>query len=490
VDSGHALIPAPKLSFTQVWADPQPGQDEGTALIGRRIRGAFPKSILEQKDGQSSRATATTRVIEGEIISLLNYKDQWETRRQQLRRREPTGTMVGLLIDKNVLGEIQILRRIDCNEDKTTMNAVELKWHGYEERIQGINKVVVEVCLSDTGTIATKGPVSTEESMVAQWKIKKRITVGTVELIQEMNTANNGEAWFTTNARAELAMDGKSNRWSGIFAAKWGRRLLGGSIVGWATTRWWECTGICYDKTVGLPEQLSIGRRPHHGVNDIYDLDGDAMGPFRKFEQASQEPIKCKSSDIPFIQYKYLQSDNVIKPLFPEVGNEDHSINNICHRFQINQLSNGKQLCDDCSKVIRPYRKMYATALSDVCDCKDCRQKIAVQMDQMLKTNVRMAQDILNGEEIKNAEGDREASAICCVCCLSCTTGVQCGMCPVVMHLPACCRTHQYDPIMRRFSGIPKHQSSSLVYWKPDTRLNHRKEGENEDEIKWWLELM
>ena len=131
VDSGHASIPPlpppPKLSFTQVWADPQPGRDEGMALIGRRIRGAFPKSILEQKDGQPSRATATTRVIEGEIISLLNYKDQWETRRQQLRRREPTGTMVGLLIDKNVLGEIQILRRIDCNEDKTTMNAVELK---------------------------------------------------------------------------------------------------------------------------------------------------------------------------------------------------------------------------------------------------------------------------------------------------------------------------------------------------------------------------
>jgi hypothetical protein len=127
VDSGHALTPAPKLSFTKVWADPQPGQDEGTALIGRRIRGAFPKSILEQKEGQSSRATATTRVIEGEIISLLNYKDHWETRGQQLRRREPTGTMVGLLIDKNVLGEIQILRRIDCNEDKTTMNAVELK---------------------------------------------------------------------------------------------------------------------------------------------------------------------------------------------------------------------------------------------------------------------------------------------------------------------------------------------------------------------------
>ena len=80
-------------------------------------------------------------MIEGEIISLLDYEDQWETRRQQLRRREPTGTMVGLLIDKNVLGEIQILRRINCNEDKTTMNAVELKRHGYEERIQGINKV-------------------------------------------------------------------------------------------------------------------------------------------------------------------------------------------------------------------------------------------------------------------------------------------------------------------------------------------------------------
>ena len=397
-----------------------------------------------------------------------------------------------------------------------------------------------------------------------------------------------------------------------------------------------------------LPEQLSIGRRPHHGVNDIYDLDGDAMGPFRlpveelvivqrKFERARQEPIKCKSSDIPFIQYKYLQSDNVLKPLFPEVGKEDHSINNICHRCQINQLSNGKQLCDDCTKVIRPYRKIYATTLADVCDCKDCRRKIAVRMDQMLKTNVRRAQDILNGEEIKNAEGDREASAICCVCCLSCTTGVQCDMCPVVMHQncfmwgglvdgkdpeetlcrscsfevhvddinceaafakatslakamcpidfdlpanfldptvlpvpsskaitsaktkttvrsltpngkrrgrppksaisvngevktpstttplgkkrgrppklsksdkvtpdshpsgpskdleisddddefrPTCSRTHQYDPIMRRFSGIPKHQSSSLVYWKPDTRLNHRKEGENEDEIK------
>jgi [histone H3]-lysine4 N-trimethyltransferase SETD1 len=661
IGSGHAA-PPPASSFTQVWADPQPGRDEGTALIGRLMRGAFPKSILEPKDGQPS--LATTRVIEGEIISLLDHEEQWETRRQQHRLREPTGTLVELLIDKNVLGEIPMLRRIDCNVDKTTMNAVELKRHGYEEQIRGRNKVVVKVCLSDTGRIATKGPVSTDELMVAQWKIKKRIPVGTVELTQETNNANNGESTksqkvsqtqtqFVGDWKDAPQMQERNWRWMASRITDLGNLersedegFLGEVLSVEPQPDGGETLAFVTLRRLILPEQLRSGRRPHHGMNDIYDLDGDAVGPFRvpveelvivhrKFERARQEPIKCKSSGIPVIQYKYLQIDNVLKPLFPEAGDENNSTNNICHRCQINQLSNGKQLCADCSKVIRPYRKMHATTLSDVCDCKDCTRKIAVRMDQMLKTNVRMAQDILDGEEIRNAEGDRETAAICCVCCLSCTTGVQCDMCPVVMHQhcfmwgglvdgkdpeetlcrscsfevhvddingkaafakatslakamcpidfdlpanfldpdvlpvpsskaitsaktkskvrtltpngkrrgrppksaksengevktpstttngkkrgrppklsksdkiapdsqpsgpsknleipedeyeqfrPTCSRTHQYDPIMRRFSGIPKHQSSSVVYGKPDTRRNHRKEGEDEDD--------
>jgi len=642
--------PSQSNSYTEVWADPQPGREEGMALIGRRIRGAFPKSILE------GGVVATTRVIEGEIISLINYDSQWEEIRQRRRQRQPIGTTVELLVDRSVLSAIPMLQRTDCDLDKNQMNEIEKTRYGYEEKIRGKDKVVVKVCLSDISKIASKdGTPAHNDFMVAQWKIRKRIPVGTVEETTEIFNGEVGKKRIKRKKISQTQFIGDWNdppktqernwRWMASRTTELGvlgrpdEEVFVGEVLNVEPQISGETIAFVTLRRLAFPEHTRTGRKPYHGKNDVYDLDGDSAGPFRvpieelvivhrKFERENYESRKRDHSAFPVVRYKYTEKENVFRPIIVVKGEVGGST---CHRCRMNSLSNEKSMCSDCTKIIRPYRKAFATTLADACDCRICTRKIAHRMEEMLKTNLHMAEDILDGEEIKNEECDREKSAICCVCCLSCTSGVQCDMCPVVMHQrcfvwggrvdgkdpeetlcrscsfevhaddinredalakatslaramcpidfdlppnffdpgmlpvpspkavtsakakmtvltltpngkrrgrppksakseiievtaqsqtpiakkrgrppkstkkekepqdnqsvpslifpneendkefrPACSRTHQYDPITRRFSGIPKHQSSHVIFGRPDTRRNHRKQGEDE----------
>ena len=667
--------------YTEVWTDPQPGREEGMALIGRRMRGAFSKHIMETT-GSKEGVAATTRVIEGEIIALLDHNNDLhgDTTMQQRHSRQSPGTWVQLLVDKSILLEIPMLKRTDCQVEQIQMNDLERKRHGYEQLIRGKDKVIVHICLADIRKIATNQritpptPVSvavaagaTDEFMVAQWKIKKRLQVPTGAVIHLDLKHSIGESIGDEGAKKKKRQEivhtqfvGDRNdpphaqernwRWMasrttelGIMPRSNEEGFLG-EVLSVKPQQNGNTLAIVTLRRLILPEQTLTGRRPYHGKNDVFDLEGDMTGSFqapieelvivyRKFERPQYGPSKCKSKStlIPVIKHIYSEKDNLLKPLFSIHGNGDCSAIQICHRCRISKLSNGKQTCAECTQIIRPYRNVFATTLFDACDCKDCRRKIAARTELMLRVNLRKASDILDGEEIKNKEEDREMSAICCICCMSCTTGVQCDMCPVVMHhhcfmwgglvdeknpeetlcrscsfevqsedihaedslakavslskamcpidfdLPAnfldqhllpipsskaivvakasksvltltpngkrrgrptksaktengdvrdniqspngkrrgrppkkendvpgsqsgkslsslvlpgddddekfrphCSRTHEYDPIMRRFTGIPKHQSTIVVYEEPDTRRNHRKHGEDE----------
>ena len=671
--------------YTEVWTDPQPGREEGMALIGRRMRGAFSKHIMEAKNCKGAPA-ATTRVIEGEIIALLdnNTAQHADTTIQQRQSRQTPGIRVQLLVNKAILLEIPMLKRTDCQVDQIPINELERKRHGYEQLIRGKDKVVVHVCLADIRKIATNkrrtlptltttdaavAVAVTDELMVAQWKIKKRLSVHTGatfdldsrRFIGELN----GNDATTKKKRQQILQtqfvgdhsdpphaQERNWRWMASRAAELGimprsnEEGFLGEVLTVEPQQKGDTLAMVTLRRLILPEQTLTGRRQHHGKNDIYDLEGDMAGPFqvpieelvivyRKFQRLQYGPSKCnfecKSSTIPVIQHIYSEKENLLKPLYSIYGNADCSGVKICHRCRISNLSNGKQICTECTQLIRPYRNVFGTTLFDACDCKDCRRKITERTELILRTNLLKANDILDGEEIKNKEEDREMSAVCCICCLSCTTGVQCDMCPVVMHhhcflwgglvdgknpeetlcrscsfevqsddihgeeslakavslskamcpidfdLPAnfmdsyllptplskavtvtktikavlpmttngkrrgrrptksvktdigdvrdslqspngkrrgrslkkekcvpesqsrkepsslalpcdddekfkpnCSRTHEYDPILRRFTGIPKHQSINVLYEKPDTRRNHRKHGEDE----------
>lgn len=78
--------------FTDVWSKPQPGRDEGLNLMGCRVRCCFSKTVMSNSF-HSQRASS--RMVEGEVVSIVNSAVQFREQRHSHRRREAHGTTVG-----------------------------------------------------------------------------------------------------------------------------------------------------------------------------------------------------------------------------------------------------------------------------------------------------------------------------------------------------------------------------------------------------------
>lgn len=157
-----------RASYSEVWTDPLPGRDEGLALIGRRVLCRFPKSVLSEGD-----RPASSRIVEGEIVSLVDYENQWLLQKERRRRREPFYTTVELLVNRNVLQKLPFLERTDEDVDTSNLSATEKKRLRFEELIRGMNDVTVKVNLGDSSRISCAKEAG--KCLVAKWVIRKRV---------------------------------------------------------------------------------------------------------------------------------------------------------------------------------------------------------------------------------------------------------------------------------------------------------------------------
>jgi hypothetical protein len=154
-------------SYSEFWAEPQPGRDEGLALIGKRVRCAFPKAVLKESfEGQQP----TTRILEGEVINIIAWPSELEAK----QLGEQVVTRVDLLIDQSQLESIPFLSRKDPVVDYANLSDAAKQGHAKEERIRGKNKAVVEVRLSDA-TRRTPNNSTNPSTIEAKWVIRKRI---------------------------------------------------------------------------------------------------------------------------------------------------------------------------------------------------------------------------------------------------------------------------------------------------------------------------
>jgi histone-lysine N-methyltransferase SETD1 len=167
IDPSGKVVIADKESYSEVWTDPLPGRDEGLALIGRQVRCCFPKAVLVDGD----RPAASTRILEGEIVSLVDYKNQWLLQRERRRKRQACFTTVEMLVNRNILKELPFLERSDEDVDTSDMSATEKKRHHFEQVIRGKNNVIVRVNLGDSSRITC----AKDEALVAKWVIRKRV---------------------------------------------------------------------------------------------------------------------------------------------------------------------------------------------------------------------------------------------------------------------------------------------------------------------------
>ncbi|KAG7364262.1 SET methyltransferase domain containing protein [Nitzschia inconspicua] len=174
--------PVSSAHFSEVWTDPLPGHDDGLALIGSRIRCFFPKTVL------SEPYNATSQLLGGEIVNIVNYcEEQYSKRRDQLREgRKSDGILVDLLVDnkgdrlKNMFPFLQRIDPVITQEKIAAMSKSERRSFRNEERIKGgSDKAIVRVWLNDEVSSGLPLNRRTKEHRVsrlqAKWAIRKRV---------------------------------------------------------------------------------------------------------------------------------------------------------------------------------------------------------------------------------------------------------------------------------------------------------------------------
>ena len=157
--------------FSEIWADPLPGRDEGLGLIGRRVRCCFPKSILSD----SFKHKSTTRYLEGEVVCIPNYEMQLEQQRSGRRKRQAKGLKVDLLVDRDRLNALPFLKRSEYDPEVDISKLSESGKRNYktEQLIKGEDKVSVQVILGDYMMKDMKH----DNILEARWVIRKRVPV-------------------------------------------------------------------------------------------------------------------------------------------------------------------------------------------------------------------------------------------------------------------------------------------------------------------------
>jgi hypothetical protein len=182
-------------SLLSVWTNPLPGRDSGLALIGKHVRCFFPKQLLLQLQQQQQQHLVSgggdqpntkqqekkRRVLEGEIVSLMDDYGQAKHRR---RRGRPI--RVALLVDKNEYQtHFPFLQRLDQDVDLASFPTKKARRnHLTEQTIRGANKVMILMKLSNPATMAMEASATTANTATAnknnnnnsvRWVIQKQV---------------------------------------------------------------------------------------------------------------------------------------------------------------------------------------------------------------------------------------------------------------------------------------------------------------------------
>lgn len=294
-DNSDNMAPA---QFVEIWADPQPGQDNGLALIGRRIRCIFPKWMCgTTASPPSSRPTSPTksgsrsnspvprsnRTLEGEVVAILDRK-----RGGGRGNGGSSTTTVSLLIDQSVAKEYDDFLPIDTVASGTVdtasdISSTEKKRMEMERKIRGEGKVAVQVSLADD---AGSSGSANRSKRGARWVIRKRIPApAAIESTKATSNSSLGKM-FVGDGNDSVAQQQQNWRWlasSSAFSASASASASGpcaGILIGEVIKV--EPSADVVDagtlaavtiRRVWLPEHTLSGRLAHHGPMELFDVE-------------------------------------------------------------------------------------------------------------------------------------------------------------------------------------------------------------------------
>ena len=293
------------LPYFDEWTDPLPDRDLGIALVGRRIRCIFPKFVLKQDMCADKSKPSTCRVLEGEIISIVDNNSFTQTDNDDDDDDDDNdkSRLIGvmLLVDKGAIENMKFVKIIDDFSDATKDNISESekKRRKYECIIRGKDKVLVHVTLGHDTYISSKkdneektcikedGKPEKRPIVAEKWIIKKRIFLEGNKISGSCNGSTN--ACCIGDKNDSLSQQQKNWRW---LAGKHerlknvvSRENIDGIMFGevlkvdaGASTNFGiskqpsiQTLAMVTLKKLFLPEHTLSGRLPHHRDWEVFD---------------------------------------------------------------------------------------------------------------------------------------------------------------------------------------------------------------------------
>ncbi len=311
-----------KVPFFDVWAEPLLDRDLGIALVGRTIRCIFPKFVLKQKMCAEQSKPSTCRVLEGEIISVIDNNSFTNEDDDESKLTNDSSTSLNvvasqtnsssidrgnqyidvmLLVDKVAIENMNFVRVIDDFTDtlKENLSELEKKRRKYECIIRGKDKVVVHVTLGHNTYISSKkndeeknfmkedGTPEKRPIVAEKWIIQKRIFYEGNMISVSRNGTNN--ACCIGDRNDSLSQQQKNWRWlagkheriknvvsreniDGIMFGEVLKVDVGASTnFGISKQASIQTLAMVTLKKLFLPEHTLSGRLPHHRDWEVFD---------------------------------------------------------------------------------------------------------------------------------------------------------------------------------------------------------------------------
>jgi hypothetical protein len=363
-----------KPKLFEVWTSPLPGEDFGTALLGRRIRCFFPKSYLTKWSKSHENAPeGLKRIVEGNVVSVLDDDSGH-------------GTAVGLLIDRSLLKHRPYLQTLSDDVPDPNASSSEQKRRNLEALIRGKNKVVVKLMLS---TVYDSRRGFLKSGAVAQWVVAKHVLIKPSGLkptkSERKEKGYTSQSLFVGDGNDTNAQQEDNWRWNA------GRMLQqtsyscsdnnGGTME---PQLFGEVVKMTVDSNVQdgstslatitfrrllAPHQTKNGRMPHHKDMELFDIDDNDKSQTglyfeapvehlvvigRRVNRIPDSTISQPGSDRSYtITHTYDSINDTYIPLSHFGGNGNTSAGkptyNLCEDCR--RLSNAtKYSCDKCNK--------------------------------------------------------------------------------------------------------------------------------------------
>jgi histone-lysine N-methyltransferase SETD1 len=388
-----------------------------------------------------SQSGATSRVLEGDIVGIVDHEKSHARLRQARKLRTSKGFIpIHLLIDRDAM--LPFLERLDVPVGVSQLSPIERKQHRYEETIKGKGKIIVKVNLADAVLVGKQslGDHNVVE-LTCKWVLRKQVIVNDMRHAN-FDTDDKGirkyvSKQYVGNKHDSDAQQEQNWRWMARRLPQDGTLLIGQVMKVSSSTHGDDNTlAMVSLKRLLVPELSVRGRTPSDGALEVFEEKDvqEFQVPVEQVVIASRK-VLCEpnsTGEFAIITRSYSSArGSWSRSLACEKTSDSGSTELLfCHRCGVEgqemlkdhiAVSESAISCARCLDQAKLFGKS-GTFLKS-CRCVECCRHHA----EIISLSFAKSVGIFGNY-------DERFNFLCPVCCLRCKSGVSCADCDVSMH--------------------------------------------------------